>query len=303
MEKRIILAEENADRLDIYLAEQLDVTRSYIKKLIDDKLITVEGEPVKAGREIKIGDIIDITFPQEVSDLEPQNIPLDIVYEDDSLAVINKPQGMVVHPASGVYKDTLVNALLYHFSTLSNVNGAIRPGIVHRLDKDTSGLLVVAKTDFAHNSLALQIGQKTAKRKYKALLEGVLKQDSGEITANIARDTKDRKKFVAVATGGKTALTRYKVLTRYAERTLAEFELGTGRTHQIRVHAKYIGHPIVGDKVYGFKNQAYNLNGQLLHSYSLSFTHPVTQKLMNFEIELPQYFLDVLQKQRSSVLQ
>ena len=226
-------------------------------------------------------------------DIPAQNIPLDIVYQDADLAVINKPQGMVVHPANGVNTNTLVNALLYHIKDLSGINGVLRPGIVHRLDKDTSGLLVIAKNDFAHVELQRQIQAKECRRIYLALLEGVVKQDAGQIDKPIGRSKADRKKMDIVS-DGRNAVTNYEVLTRYENYTLMRFELKTGRTHQIRVHAKYMQHPVVGDKTYGYKNCRFALDGQLLHAETLMFTHPTTGKQMSFTVALPDYFKRVL---------
>lgn len=304
MDKQIIIAEKDNDRLDVFLAEVLDITRSQIKKLIDEGNILVAGQKVKAGKSLRAGDVIEINIPDEPeTQLIPQNIPIEIIYEDQDLAVINKPQGMVVHPGAGVSSGTLANALMYHFSSLSA--DPIRPGIVHRLDKDTSGLMVVAKNDFAHLKLAEQMAQKTAIRIYRALLQGVLKEDNGIIEKNIARDKKDRKKFAATdASKGRYAITYYKVLERFQKHTFVEFKLGTGRTHQIRVHCKYLGHPIVGDNVYGFKNQEFKeLKGQLLHAYRLEFDHPIQNKRMSFCCELPEYFQAILQKLKPIVLQ
>ena len=285
-------------RLDVFLAELTGWTRSQIKLQIDNKRVFVNEKTQKAGFLVKNGDIIRLSFVKNVIDAkaEPENIPLDIVYEDDDFAIINKPQGMVVHPAPGSYNHTLVNALLFHFENLSSGSSDIRPGIVHRIDKDTSGLLVVAKNDRAHLSLAKQIAEHTCFRHYIALLEGNLKNDNGTITTQIGRNQTDRKQMAVLTSGGKQAITHYSVLERFVGYTLAEFVLETGRTHQIRVHAKYLGHPIVGDKTYGIKNQKFNLEGQLLHAYKLELTHPTTEKRMTFECKLPDYFEKVLSK-------
>jgi 23S rRNA pseudouridine1911/1915/1917 synthase len=301
MEKQIIIAEKDNDRLDIFLTEVLDITRSQIKKLIDSGNILVPGQKVKSGRSLRAGDVIEINIPDEpATQLVPEDIPIDIVYEDRDLAVINKPQGMVVHPGAGVHSGTLANALMYHFNSLSS--DPIRPGIVHRLDKDTSGLILIAKNDNAHLNLARQIAQKTATRIYRALLHGVVKEDSGVIEKNIIRDPKDRKKFIATtdASKGRYAITYYKVLERFDKYTYAEFKLGTGRTHQIRVHAKFIGHPVAGDTVYGRQDRDFkDLKGQLLHAYKLEFDHPAQNKRMSFTSELPDYFEAILQKLRT----
>lgn len=288
---------EGKERLDVFLAEETGWTRSQVKIQIDNGKVLVNGKTQKAGFLVKNDDKIVLSFSKDIFDskAEPENIPLDIVYEDDDFAIINKPQGMVVHPAPGAYNHTLVNALLFHFEHLSGENGSIRPGIVHRIDKDTSGLLVIAKNDKAHASLAGQIAEHSCFRHYIALLEGNLKQDSGTVETFIARDPKNRK-MMAVSETGKRAKTNYTVLERYNGFCLVEFVLETGRTHQIRVHAKYLGHPIVGDKTYGIKNQKFNLAGQLLHAYKLELTHPTTGKRMEFSADIPEYFRAILNK-------
>lgn len=295
MENKIIIADKS-ERLDVFLSEKLDKTRSAVKKLVDDGEITVGGNNVKAGRTLKIGEEISVNIPDPVKlDLEAENIPLDIIYQDKDIAIINKPQGMTVHAGNGTHGSTLVNALLYHLDSLSGINGVIRPGIVHRIDKDTSGLLVVAKNDAAHLSLSEQIKNKTCHRIYLALLEGTVKQNDGIIDTFIGRSDKNRT-MMAVKDSGRRAVTHFKVLKRYKEFTFAEFKLETGRTHQIRVHCKYIGHPIVGDPVYGYEKQKFKLNGQLLHAWKLELTHPSTGERMSFEAPLPDYFQAVLQK-------
>lgn len=295
MENKIIIADKS-ERLDVFLSEKLDKTRSAVKKLVDDGEITVGGNKVKAGRTLKIGEEISVNIPDPVKlDLEAENIPLDIIYQDNDIAIINKPQGMTVHAGNGTHGSTLVNALLYHLDSLSGINGVIRPGIVHRIDKDTSGLLVVAKNDAAHLSLSEQIKNKTCHRIYLALLEGTVKQNDGVIDTFIGRSDKNRT-MMAVKDSGRRAVTHFKVLKRYKEFTFAEFKLETGRTHQIRVHCKYIGHPIVGDPVYGYEKQKFKLNGQLLHAWKLELTHPSTGERMSFEAPLPDYFQAVLQK-------
>lgn len=255
--------------------------------MLNGKIVTKAGQKVKEG-------IIEIDNTQtELTDIKGEDIPLDIIYEDEDLAVINKPQGMVVHPACGNRTGTLVNACLNKLDHLSGINGEIRPGIVHRIDKDTSGLLVVAKNNEAHLSLSKQIQDKTCSRHYIALLEGVVKEDTGEINAPIGRSKTDRKKM-AVIREGRQAKTTYKVIERFKDYTLCEFILSTGRTHQIRVHAKHINHPVVGDKVYGYKKQRFDLNGQLLHAYKLGLVHPRTKEQMEFVCGLPEYFKDIL---------
>lgn len=295
--KEIFVIDESSagKRLDVFLDENIaDITRSQIKKSITEGFTTVNTQKSKAGKLLKSGDIVEFEEIEHITDIIPENIPLDIVYEDLDVIVINKPQGMTVHPAPGNYSGTLVNALLYHFGeSLSNTGGSIRPGIVHRIDKDTSGLLVVAKNNFAHVELAKQLADKTCHRQYVAVVEGVVKSDEGIIDAPIARSKSDRKKM-AVVEGGKPATTLYKVLQRFDGYTYMQFNLKTGRTHQIRVHTKYIGHPIVGDKTYGYANQKFNLNGQLLHAERLEFIHPTTKQLVSFEAPLPDYFQKIL---------
>lgn len=281
------------ERLDLFCSSNSDLSRSYCQRLIKEGKILVNGKNAVCKQAVKEGDEIEFlqTEPEKLN-LEPVDIPLDIVYQDDYLAVINKQQGLTVH-AGNCYdtEPTLVNALLYKLDKLSTINGVIRPGIVHRIDKNTSGLLVVAKCDEAHRSLAKQIEEKTCKRTYLALLEGVLKEDSGNITTYINRSDKDKTKMAVTEEGdGKLASTDFKTIKRYSQYTLCEFSLKTGRTHQIRVHAKYMGHPVVGDKEYGYKKQKFNLNGQLLHAYKLEFTHPVTKERMIFTAPLPDYF-------------
>jgi len=288
---------DDKQRLDVFLAAETGWTRSQIKLQVDSKRVLVNGKTQKAGFIVKNNDKISLSFAKDVLDInaEPEDIPLDIVYEDDDFAIINKPQGMVVHPAPGAYNHTLVNALLFHFDLLSKTGDNIRPGIVHRIDKDTSGLLVVAKNDNAHASLAKQIAEHSCFRHYMALLEGNLKEDSGTVDTFIARSKTDRK-VMAVSTEGKRAITHYNVVKRFTNYCLVEFVLETGRTHQIRVHSKYLGHPIVGDKTYGIKNQKFNLEGQLLHAYKLELTHPTSGKRMSFECEIPEYFNSLLNK-------
>ena len=287
------------ERVDVFLSNVLNLTRSHVKKLCDEGNLLVNEKNAKSNKVLKVGDVVSIAIPEIKNlDVEPEDIPLDIIYQDDDVAIINKPQGLTVHAGSGTNGSTLVNALLYHLDKLSGINGVIRPGIVHRIDKNTSGLLVVAKNDKAHLSLAKQLETKTCKRIYYALLEGNVKDDSGRIATFIGRNPKDRTKM-AVLTSGRDAVTDYKVLERFGGYTLCEFSLQTGRTHQIRVHAKHIGHPVVGDKEYGFKNQKFKLDGQLLHAGKLSFNHPSTNEKVTFECPLPDYFNKVLKKLRN----
>lgn len=287
--------EDVGKRLDLFLQERFSsFSRSHFSRLIEESLVTLNGKKVKSGSKLKLGDSVEVTFkePEKIS-LEAEDVPFEIVYEDDDLVVVNKPQGVVVHPCSSTKSGTLVNGLLFRIKNLSGINGVMRPGIVHRLDKETSGLLVVAKNDKAHVSLAKQIKDKTCRRQYLAILDGNLKEDSGQIRTFIARDKKDRKKM-AVSNEGREAITDFKVLKRFKNSCLVEFSLKTGRTHQIRVHAKFLGHPVVGDKVYG--KEMKGLDGQLLHAYKLSFVHPTTLKEMTFEVKLPFHFENYMKK-------
>ncbi len=281
-------------RLDVFLTEQLpDKTRSHIKHWITEGLVQINDKIVKAGYLLKSGDHIVLQeIVEKVASSRPQDIPIDIVYQDKDIAIINKSQGMVVHPAISNYDGTLVNALMYRLDNLSSINGVIRPGIVHRLDKDTSGLMVVAKNDHSHVHLSNQISDKTCRRIYWALVNGVVKQD-GQILTNIGRDKKNRLKM-AVTEEGKQAHTLYRVLTHFEQYSLVEFELKTGRTHQIRVHSAHIGHAIVGDKTYNTNKCKFRLEGQLLHAKKLILTHPTTNKVMEFDSQLPTYFEEVL---------
>ena len=281
-------------RIDKYLVDRIEgASRNKIQLAIKADCVKVNDKTVKVNYRVKPGDLIQVFLTTEPREIEiiPQNIPIDIVYEDKDVIVVNKPAGMVVHPGYGNYTSTLLNALTYHFQ--QNESSEVKPLLVHRIDKDTSGLLVVAKNDIAHKSLAEQIEQKTCKRTYIALLEGVLKQDQGEIETYIDRSKKDKTKM-EVSDSGRIAKTFYKVLQRYESYTLVEFNLHTGRTHQIRVHSKYIMHPVVGDDVYGYKKQKFNLKGQLLHAYKLKFVHPTTNKEMEFSCDIPEHFLKVL---------
>ena len=301
MDRRLFVAETSCKRLDVFLSEQTDeFTRSRIKKLIEGGMVALNGVPVKkAGAEIKAGDEVTVEIPEPVEySVKAENIPIDIIYQDDDLAVVNKAQGMTVHVGNGNAEGTLVNALLYALGNLSGIGGVLRPGIVHRIDKDTSGLLVVAKNDKAHVSLAKQIAEKSAHRKYYALLEGELKTDSGRVVTDIGRHPTDRLKMAVLADGeGKIAITDYEVVSRFGkDYTLCRFILQTGRTHQIRVHAKHLSHPVVGDPVYGYKKQKFNVEGQLLHAYELSFKHPTSEEQVTFNAPLPPVFEEILQK-------
>ena len=264
--------------------------------MCDDGNVLINNVAIKANKPLKTGEEITINIPENKNlDVTPENIPINIVYQDDDVAIIDKPQGMTVHAGNGTNGSTLVNALLYHLDNLSGINGVVRPGIVHRIDKNTSGLLVVAKNDNAHVCLAKQLEDKTCRRIYVALLEGNLKTDKGVIATDIGRNPSDRTKM-AVVEFGRNAVTEYKVIKRYEGYTLCEFSLKTGRTHQIRVHAKHIGHPVVGDREYGYKNQKFKLDGQLLHAKQLSFVHPSTNKVVTFESDIPPHFANVLKK-------
>ena len=299
MDKKSFEVNEGPFRLDIFLSDALAITRSAAKKMIDKDLVKVNGKSAKASREVSSGDVVEADIPQpQKLDLTPQDIPFEIVYEDEDIAIINKPQGLTVHAGNGHWSGTLVNALLYRLKNLSSINGVIRPGIVHRIDKDTSGLLVVAKNDAAHLSLSEQIAQKTCTREYLALCDGLFKEDRGRVETFIGRSPSDRIKMAVVPEGkGKYAATNYEVVRRFAAGyTLVRFRLETGRTHQIRVHCRYLGHPVTGDPVYGSKKQKFNLNGQLLHACRLTLTHPRTGKRMTFEASLPVYFEEVLNK-------
>lgn len=296
--KEIITKEQDRKkRLDMFLAENFsDMTRNHIQNMIQNGLVLVDGKKVKSGYSLKENQKITISIvkPQK-TDIVPENIPLNIVYEDADLLVINKPQGMVVHPANTVFSGTLVNALLSQVKNLSGINGELRPGIVHRLDKDTSGLMLVAKNDKAHNSLAKQIQEKSCERVYWALVCGNVKKDEGVLVTQIGRNPKDRKKMAVLKDGeGRQAISSFRVLKRYVGYTLMEWSLKTGRTHQIRVHAKHIGHPVACDPVYGTEN--FGHCGQLLHSKHIKFSHPTTKKVMEFDSNLPDYFENILKK-------
>lgn len=298
-EKLIISEEESGKRLDIYLIQiYTENSRNYIKKLIENGDILVNGKIQKSGYKIKQNDEIDICFPKlEEYKLEAQNIDIDIIYQDQDIAIINKPQGMVVHPAVGNLEGTLVNAILYHIKDLSGINGELRPGIVHRIDKDTSGLLVVAKNDFSHRILSEQIKQKTCKRIYVALVHGAPHNNEGEVTTYIGRSPKDRKMMAVVPENqGRIAITRYKLLQKYRNFSLMQFELQTGRTHQIRVHCKYLNIPIVGDIVYGGVKNNFGTKGQMLHACKLILKHPRSNQEMQFEAPIPKYFETILNK-------
>lgn len=285
-------------RLDKALADLTDLSRSQANDEIKKGTVLVNGEPVKAKYTVKEGDIISYQLPEEeILDYEAEDIPIDIVYEDEDLAIINKAQGMVVHPSAGHSSGTLVNALLYHIKALSTINGVVRPGIVHRIDKDTSGLLMIAKNDKAHHILADELKAKKSLRKYLAIVHGNLPNDRGMIEAPIGRSEKDRKKQ-AVTAKGKDAITRFQVVERFGDFTLVELSLETGRTHQIRVHMAYIGHPVAGDPLYGPRKTLAG-NGQFLHAQTLGFTHPSTGEMVTFTAEPPIIFRQTLEKLRN----
>lgn len=289
-QERLIIAEEQAgQRADVGLALLLDITRSNMQRLLEDGRAVKGAKVLKANYKLKAGDEIVVTLPEpQPLDAQPENIPLDIIYEDEDVIVVNKARGMVVHPAAGNYSGTLVNALLYHCKNLSGINGVIRPGIVHRLDKDTSGIMICAKNDEAHLSLSQQIQAKTARRTYLAVVRGNIKTDSGTIETQIARDKVDRKKMAVVKENGREAITDYEVVERFGKYTLVRCKLRTGRTHQIRVHMEYLGYPLVGDPKYSPMKTPFAIKGQALHSQTLEFTHPRTGERMRFEAPLPE---------------
>ena len=302
MEMLTFRAVQDGERIDRYLSGCLeDLSRSYIQKLVKDGNIRVDGRIVKANYKLSAGQEIRVLVPEpEVPDIRPENIPLDILYEDDDILVVNKPKGMVVHPAPGHYEHTLVNAIMYHCGDqLSGINGVMRPGIVHRIDMDTTGSLLICKNDQAHRILAEQLKEHSITRRYHAIVHGNLRDDHGTINASIGRHPTDRKKMSTKAPNARSAVTHYSVLERFGDYTYIECELETGRTHQIRVHMSSIGHPILGDPVYGPARCPYKLQGQTLHAKILGITHPSTGAYMEFDAPLPEYFvklLDVLRK-------
>ena len=298
MEEKIRIDVENlekSERIDKYLSSKLDdnFSRAKIQKLIDEELILVNDKVVKSSYKVSNGDVILIT-DKEDDMIKPEKMDIDIIYEDDDVMVINKKSGVVVHPAPGNYSGTLVNGLMYLSKDLSHVNGEFRPGIVHRIDKDTSGLLIVAKNDKAHRILAEELKEKKIKRKYIALVSGVINHDIGEIDAPIGRDPSDRKKMCVTSTNSKEAITHFRVLERYKKASLIECILETGRTHQIRVHMKYINHPVINDPVYGKNN--HGEFGQLLHAKEITFTHPTTKEVMTFSCNVPEEFNKILEE-------
>lgn len=299
MESKLIIDvsdEETGERIDSFLSGKTEFTRTRIQQLIKDKNITVNGKATKSSYKIEENDEIAIEVPEaETTEIKPENIKIDIVYEDSDIAVINKQAGLVVHPAHGHYSGTLVNAILYHIKDLSGINGEIRPGIVHRLDKDTSGLIVIAKNDKVHTALTEMFQEKKIKKTYLAILKGKLNKSEGKIVTQIGRDKNDRKKMTVIddAAKGKNAITNYRVISQNNLFTLVKVNIETGRTHQIRVHMRYLGYPILGDSVYGRKD---NEKRQMLHAYKLEFLHPVTGRQMEFTGEIPEDFQKALKK-------
>lgn len=288
-ETLIVTENEAGQRADVALAGMLELTRSNMQKLLDEGRAVKGSKVLKSNYKLKLGDEIVVTLPEpQPLDVQPENIPLDIIYEDEDVVVVNKPRGMVVHPAAGNYSGTLVNALLYHCKNLSGINGVIRPGIVHRLDKDTSGIMICAKNDAAHVSLSEQIQSKTAQRTYLAVVRGNIKMDGGIIETQIARDKDDRKKMAVVKEGGRNAITEYEVVERFGKYTIVKCKLKTGRTHQIRVHMEHLGYPLVGDPKYSPMKTPFSINGQALHSLTLAFEHPRTGERMEFEAKMPE---------------
>lgn len=295
--------ETEGQRIDRYLSDTLeDRSRSYIQKIIKDGHVTVNQKPVKANYRLSFGDRVEVTLPEaKEPDIEPENIPLDILYEDQDIIMVNKPKQMVVHPAPGHYSGTLVNALMYHCGDeLSGINGCMRPGIVHRIDMDTTGSLVVCKNDKAHQSLSEQLKEHSIRRIYVAIVHGNIKEDSGTVNAPIGRHPTDRKKMSTHCKNGRNAITHYKVLERFGDYTYIQCELETGRTHQIRVHMASIGHPLVGDEVYGPKKCPFKgLQGQMLHARTLGIIHPSTGEYLEVNAPLPEYFVDLLDRLRN----
>lgn len=305
MEEIKLISDVENTRIDAWLSSKLeDKSRSYIQKLIGDNLVQVNGKDVKSNYKLKFNDEVLVRIPEpERLDVKAEKIDLDILYEDEDIIVVDKPKGMVVHPAAGNYSGTLVNALMdYCGDTLSDISGVIRPGIVHRIDKDTSGILVVAKNNTAHERLSARLKDHDIKRIYVAVVYGVIREDFGKIDAPIGRHPVERKKMAVNTKNGRRAVTYFKVLERFRDTTYIELRLETGRTHQIRVHMSYIGYPIVGDHVYGFKKQRYQVDGQALHARILGFVHPVKNEYMEFESRLPEYFENLLKEIRENCI-
>lgn len=297
MEEIVFISKDNGIRIDAWLFGKLkDYSRSYIQKLVNDEMVLVNGKTVRSNYKVKSNDEIVAKIPEpQVLDVSAEDIRIPILYEDEDIVVVDKPKGMVVHPAAGNYSGTLVNALLSHCGdNLSDINGIIRPGIVHRIDKDTSGVLVVAKSNAAHEGLSRKLKDHNIERVYVALVHGIIREEQGKIDAPIGRHPVDRKKMAVNVKNGRRAVTRFKVLERFHDATYIEVALETGRTHQIRVHMSYIGYPIIGDTVYGRKNDAYDINGQALHAKKLGFIHPIKGEYMELESPLPEYFKELL---------
>lgn len=294
----IVTEEMEEERIDKCLTALIDtLSRSYIQKLLAKGNITINGKTVKSSYKVCTDDIIKLFLPPAITpNILPENIPLSILYEDADVIVVNKPKGMVVHPAPGHYEGTLVNALLYHCgSNLSGINGVLRPGIVHRIDRDTTGSVIACKNDHAHNEIAKQLKEHTIVRKYQAIVHGVIKDDQGTIHTLIGRHPLDRKRMAVVARGGKDAVTHYRVIRRFRDTTFIECILETGRTHQIRVHMSHLGHPLLGDLVYGSKSNSHKLQGQTLHAGILGFIHPSTGEYVETSAPLPEYFQKLLE--------
>lgn len=299
-----LISDESGIRVDAWVSKKLSgLSRSYIQKLIEDGLVKVNASPAKSNYKVREGDEITVSIPKpQPLDVAPEKIDISILYEDDDIIVVDKPKGMVVHPACGNYSGTLVNALLAHCGDrLSDINGIIRPGIVHRIDKDTSGVLVVAKNNNAHERLSARLKEHDIKRIYNALVKGTIREESGKIDAPIGRHPVDRKKMAVNIKNGRRAVTYFKVLERLSDTTFTEVTLETGRTHQIRVHMSYIGYPVLGDAVYGKKDNTFGLEGQALHARILGFVHPSTNKYMEFESKLPEYFTNLLASLRGGL--
>ena len=302
MDKYQLISDSDKERIDKFLSRELtELSRSYIQKLLKEEYILVNGRTVKANHKLSAGDAVEVEIPDpEPLDIFPEDIPLDILYEDEDILVVNKPKGMVVHPAPGHYSHTLVNAVMFHCGEdLSGINGVLRPGIVHRIDMDTTGSLLICKNDRAHQILAEQLKEHSITRRYHAVVIGNLKEDTGTVNAPIGRHPTDRKKMSTRSTSARPAVTHYKVLERFGTYTYIECELETGRTHQIRVHMASIGHPILGDKIYGPAKCPFNLDGQTLHAKILGITHPSTGKYMEFDAPLPEYFMKLLNMLRN----
>ncbi|MBP3891722.1 MAG: RluA family pseudouridine synthase [Solobacterium sp.] len=302
MSRMTLVCEEADIRIDKYIATYTELSRTYVQQLLEEKKVTVNGNTVRSSYKVSLDDVIEIEVPEvEPIALEAEDIPLDILYEDGDVIVINKAKGMVVHPAPGVYHGTLVNALLYHCKDLSGINGKQRPGIVHRIDKDTTGCLIVCKNDLAHEAIAKQIEEKTCHREYVAIVNGIIDHEKGLVDAPIGRDPRDRQRMTVTEKGSKEARTLFEVIERFREDTYISCTLETGRTHQIRAHMKYIGHPVMGDSRYGGTCKYMDTQEQVLHARSITFVHPRTQDQMRFEAPLPTYFEELLELLRKDM--